>query len=265
LVRNPPRDAHDRIPRNEATLESWRVQLHQSTEHMKAVASALFSQGLRSLDTSIYTVSMSVGNQLNYGIHSAKQHFAAAKMPVYTTAPLLAPQPLPPAPPRWVPPPLNYGVPQQQGPYPGMPPQQPGAYPGAPGAPPYGAYATQPQPGVPAGYPGVPAPAPPGFGAPPPGMAGSFASPPPHAAAPPVAPAFGAAPEAQPPANAFGAPPTTPPPQAAALPYGYDPAAAASPQAPVVAAAVPPPAAVAPATPSPATPSPAAPVPAPVA
>jgi hypothetical protein len=158
-----------RIPRNEAILEKWRVDLHNSTEKSKSVVSELFAQGQKVIDMALFTVSQCVGNYSTYVTALSTQHFLGARLPVYPTAPILLPTPLPPSPFQTTPMPpgpggypvgaqpsqLSFGYDpnqqqqhqwnqqqQQPGQYTGQPgqypPQQPGQYSPQGGYPPQG-------------------------------------------------------------------------------------------------------------------------------
>lgn len=130
LCRNPPKDS-TRIPRNEGIRENWRQQHWHAQEHLKQVISNLHSNGMRSMDTCVYTVAMTLGNFSGYTVNSAKNHFVNARLPTYNTTPLLPPAQIPPPPPP-------FQQPQQQAYGGGQPPNQ---Y----GSPQQGQYGTQSQ------------------------------------------------------------------------------------------------------------------------
>lgn len=97
LRKSPPKD-FTRIPRNEQILENWRVELWKSTENTKTVASTLYSQGQRALDQSVLTVGQVLNSFLNIAASGAKHTYGNARLPLYSSAPVLTPAPLPPNP-----------------------------------------------------------------------------------------------------------------------------------------------------------------------
>ncbi|EAN91691.1 hypothetical protein C3747_28g343 [Trypanosoma cruzi] len=127
----PPKDT-SRIPRNEQKMENWRVEFWRATENHKAVCSQLYVEGQRAIDLSVLTLTKVLGSFMNIAGDGFKQQFVNARLPVYPTAPILPPAPLPPNPMPAFQPLYNagghttvtYGQLQQQLPWPqDLPPQ----------------------------------------------------------------------------------------------------------------------------------------------
>ncbi|PWU96743.1 hypothetical protein C4B63_18g142 [Trypanosoma cruzi] len=93
----PPKDT-SRIPRNEQKMENWRVEFWRATENHKAVCSQLYVEGQRAIDLSVLTLTKVLGSFMNIAGDGFKQQFVNARLPVYPTAPILTPAPLPPNP-----------------------------------------------------------------------------------------------------------------------------------------------------------------------
>ncbi|ORC90723.1 uncharacterized protein TM35_000071470 [Trypanosoma theileri] len=108
LRRDPPKDT-SRIPRNEQTLENWRVELWRATENNKAICSNLYAEGQRGIDLSVLTLTQVLGSYLGIAGGGFKQQFVNARLPVYPTGPILPPAPLPPNPLPPYQPPLQPG------------------------------------------------------------------------------------------------------------------------------------------------------------
>jgi hypothetical protein len=149
LRKDPPKD-FTRIPRNEQILEQWRQELWKATEHSKMVVSGLYAQGQRSLDQTVLMVIQVVGSFTNITGTAFKQKLSSCRLPLYSSAPLLQPAPLPPNPlPPWQPQcyPSQGAVPPNASFGPGGP--SPGAALGnpvtAPGSPPHGWQQPNPQ------------------------------------------------------------------------------------------------------------------------
>lgn len=125
LRQNPPKDI-TRIMRNEERMENWRVKLWEATEHNKAVCSKVYSEGQRAIDLSVLTFTQVLGSYLNIAGNGFKQQFVNARLPVYSTAPILPPAPLPPSPHQRYQPPFPPALPP--GVYPLVPHGQQPAY-----------------------------------------------------------------------------------------------------------------------------------------
>lgn len=111
LRSDPPKDS-SRIPRNEAILESWRIELWKATEVNKAAVSSLYSHGRQTIDRSILILAQTSGLYVHSATQAIKKHLFNAKLPVYDQAQKLTPSPLPPNPlPPFQQPIPQYGLP----------------------------------------------------------------------------------------------------------------------------------------------------------
>ena len=97
LRSKPPKDT-SRIPRNEAILESWRVEHWRATETNKAAVSSLYSHGRQTIDRSCLVLAQTTGLYVHGATAIIKKSLFNAKLPVYDQGPKLTPTPLPPNP-----------------------------------------------------------------------------------------------------------------------------------------------------------------------